>query len=70
MNTTVKKWFSDKSFGFLANGNAQDIFVRKHNLIDCEFLRPGTEVSFECHPNKKGLEARNVKIERPANTKE
>jgi len=66
MNTVVKKWFSDKEYGFLDNGGGPDIIVRKADLIKCQYLKAGTVVEFECHTDKKGLIARKVSISRHA----
>jgi cold shock CspA family protein len=62
LQTEVKKWFKDKGYGFLANGNGPDIMVRKANLENCQFLKPGVAVEFECHPEDKGLIAKKVKL--------
>ena len=62
MQTEVKKWFRDKDFGFLDNGNGPDIMVRKDDLTNCQFLKVGVTVEFECHPDKRGLIAKNVKL--------
>lgn len=63
MQTTVKKWFRDKDFGFLANGEGPDIIVRKDDLLNCQFLKVGVTVEFECHPDKRGLTAKKVKLQ-------
>ena len=62
MQTVVKKWFRDKNFGFLDNGNGPDILVRKAELKNCQFLKVGASVDFECHVDKRGLIAKNVKL--------
>ena len=62
MHTVVKKWFRDKESGFLDNGAGPDIMVRKADLVNCQFLKVGATVEFECHPDKQGLIARNVKL--------
>ena len=63
MQTTVKKWFKDKGFGFLANGEGPDIMVRKANLENCQYLKPGVIVEFECHVDEKGLIAKKVRLQ-------
>lgn len=62
MRTTVKKWFSDKGFGFLNNGSesAPDIMVHSSELKNCTYLKPGRTVEFDCDYNGKGLVAKNV----------
>lgn len=62
MQTVVKKWFRDKEAGFLDNGDGPDIMVRKADLVNCQFLKVGATVEFECHPDKKGLIAKKVKL--------
>ena len=62
MQTIVKKWFQDKESGFLDNGGGPDIRVAKADLVNCGFLKVGATVEFECHPGKKGLIAKKVKL--------
>ena len=62
LQTIVKKWLRDKNSGFLDNGNGPDIMVDKADLINCEFLKVGVMVEFECHANKRGLIAKKVKL--------
>jgi len=64
LQTVVKKWFRDKESGFLDNGGGQDIMVRKADLVNCQFLKVGATVEFECHTDKRGLVAKNVKLTR------
>ncbi len=62
MIAVVKKWFREKNYGFIDNGDGPDILVRKADLINCSFLKVGAEVEFECHPDKRGLVAKKVKL--------
>ena len=62
MQTVVKKWFQDKESGFLDNGGGADIIVRKADLVNCQFLKVGATVEFECHSDKRGLIAKKVKL--------
>lgn len=62
MQTIVKKWFRDKDFGFLENGSGPDIKVLKADLVNCQFLKIGVTVEFECHPDKQGLIGKKVKL--------
>ena len=62
LQTIVKKWFRDKNSGFLDNGNGPDIKVDKADLVNCEFLKVGVSVEFECHTDKRGLIAKKVKL--------
>ncbi len=67
MQTVVKKWFRDKEYGFLENGSGPDIMVRKADLLNCQFLRIGVTVEFECHVDKSKLVAKNVKLSHQKN---
>lgn len=62
MQTLVKKWFRDKDYGFLENGEGPDIMVRKVDLLNCQFLKTGVTVEFECYSDKRGLIAKKVKL--------
>jgi cold shock CspA family protein len=62
LQTVVKKWFQDKESGFLDNGGGADIMVRKADLVNCQFLKVGATVEFECHSDKRGLIAKKVKL--------
>lgn len=62
MQTIVKKWFRDKASGLLENGSAPNIIVHKTDLVNCQFLKVGATVQFECHLNKQGLIAKKVKL--------
>ena len=58
----MKAWYSDKGYGFLINGSpgSKDILVHSSELKNCEFLKAGREVDFDCDCNEKGLVAKNV----------
>lgn len=62
LQTIVKKWFRDKNSGFLDNGSGPDIMVDRADLVNCEFLKVGVMVEFECHANKRGLIGKKVKL--------
>tara|TARA_B110000305_G_C19285067_1_gene561300 strand:- start:740 stop:994 length:255 start_codon:yes stop_codon:yes gene_type:complete len=62
LQTVVKKWFQDKESGFLDNGGGADIMVHKADLVNCQFLKVGAIVEFECHSDKRGLIAKKVKL--------
>jgi cold shock CspA family protein len=62
LQTVVKKWFRDKDSGFLANGGGPDIMVCKADLVNCQFLKVGAIVEFECHAEKSRLIAKKVKL--------
>jgi CspA family cold shock protein len=62
LQTIVKKWYRDKNSGLLDNGGGPDIMVTKADLVNCEFLKVGVTVEFECHSDKRGLIAKKVKL--------
>ena len=62
LQTIVKKWYRDKNSGLLDNGGGPDIMVIKADLVNCEFLKVGVTVEFECHSDKRGLIAKKVKL--------
>jgi CspA family cold shock protein len=64
LQTVVKKWFRDKDYGFLDNGAGPDILVRKADLLNCQYLKNGVTVEFECHADKRGLVAKKVSLSR------
>ena len=67
MQTIVRKWFRDKDSGFLDNGSGPGILVRKVDLVNCQFLKVGATVEFECHTDKQGLVAKNVMLSKVNN---
>lgn len=69
MQTIVKKWFREKDYGFLDNGTGPDIKVSKADLVNCQYLKVGVAVDFECHANKQGLIAKKVSLARTGNLK-
>jgi len=62
LQTLVKKWFRDRDSGFLDNGGGPDILVLKTDLVNCQFLKVGATVQFECHLDKQGLIAKRVNL--------
>ena len=70
MQAVVIKWFREKDFGFLENGSGPDILVRKADLLNCQFLKIGAMIEFECHQDKRGLTAKKVKLVHHSNKKE
>lgn len=67
MQTQVKKWFREKGYGFLDNGSGPDIMVRKADLVNCQYLKIGLTVDFECHCDKRGLIAKKVSLSHQRN---
>lgn len=64
MQTVVRKWYRDKDSGILDNGGGPDIRVFKADLVNCQYLKPGATVEFECHSGERGLVAKKVKLSR------
>ncbi len=62
MKSVVKKFFRDKGYGFIKNGEGQDIYVNANDLTNCKFLRPGVEVEFECQISSNKLVAKSVSL--------
>ncbi len=60
---TVKKWFTDRGYGFLSVKKLQeDVFVHRDDL---DFApREGQQLSFEVRETGKGPRARDVKKEK------
>ena len=67
MQAVIKKWFREKEYGFLDNGSGPDIMVRKADLVNCQYLKVGASVDFECHIENKGLVAKNVSLSKTFN---
>lgn len=44
--------------------------VRKADLLNCQFLKVGVQVEFECHPGKTGLIAKKVKLKKDGGGKQ
>jgi len=62
LQTVVKKWFRDKDSGILDNGSGPDIIVLKADLVNCQFLKVGATVEFECHSGHQRIIAKKVKL--------
>ncbi len=62
MQTVVKKWFRDKDSGILDNGSGPDIIVHKADLVNCQFLKVGAIVEFECHSGNQKIIAKKVRL--------
>ena len=70
MKAVVKKWIREKGYGFLDNGTGPDVAVRKADLVNCQYLKVGSTVEFECHPDNRGLIAKKVRLTRQRNEKQ
>lgn len=59
---TVKKWISDRGYGFIETKKRNDrVFVHHGDLIGAAFLHEGEKVQFEIEKTKQGPKAINVK---------
>ena len=67
LQAVIKKWFREKEYGFIDNGSGPDIMVRKADLVNCQYLKIGASVEFECHIDKQGLVAKKVKLTKSLN---
>jgi len=70
LQAVVKKWFREKNYGFLDNGSGPDVMVRKADLVNCQYLKVGSTVEFECHTDNRGLIAKKVKPARQRDKKQ
>ena len=62
MQGTIKK-MTDRNFGFISQGGADDLFFHANNLDGIEFnqLREGDAITFEIEDTPKGKAAVKVK---------
>lgn len=64
MATGTVKWFSEaKGYGFISQGNGEDVFVHYSGIIGTghRSLVEGQAVEFDIEKGKKGLQAQNVR---------
>jgi cold shock CspA family protein len=63
MRGTIKRWLSDRGFGFIESDNAETIFCHTTALNDSR-LGVGDRVEFDVvmHPDTKRLKAKNVRL--------
>lgn len=58
----IKKFFTDKGYGFIQQVVGNDIFVHIRNIINPENIREGARVEYQIVEGRKGLEAKQVQI--------
>lgn len=61
MNGTVKKFFHEKGYGFLAGEDGKEIFVHKSALEEGVTLQDNDPVTFDVEEGDRGPKAVNVK---------
>jgi CspA family cold shock protein len=63
---TVRRLVEDRGFGFIGNNNGRDIFFHYTQLDGIKFqtLREGQHVCYRVGLGVKGLEAKDVKLDR------
>ncbi len=62
MESTIKWFNNEKGYGFIENGNDEDIFVHysEIKMDGYRTLREGERVKFDLIRTPKGLQAHNV----------
>jgi len=58
----IKKFFTDKGYGFIQQPEGEDVFVHIRNIVNSTQIREGARVEYEITQGRKGLEATNVRI--------
>lgn len=58
----IKKFFSDKGYGFIQQVEGGDLFVHIRNVINPDNIREGAHVEYQIGQGRKGLEATRVQI--------
>ena len=64
----IKFWNEKKGYGFIENGDKQDIYLDGWDVKDGSTPKPGKLYEFEAEPAEKGIrarKAREVKREKP-----
>lgn len=63
MNGTIKRFFSDKGFGFIKRDeDCDDLFFHISQVRNARRVDSGDRVSFEIGKGRKGPAATNVRI--------
>jgi CspA family cold shock protein len=58
------KWFdARRGYGFIGRDGAVDVFVHASAVTAARELRPGDRVVFEVEEGRRGLQARQVRLE-------
>ncbi|GIK76115.1 tetratricopeptide repeat protein [Anaerolineae bacterium CFX9] len=58
----IKKFFTDKGYGFIQQTTGDDLFVHIRNIINSESIREGARVEYQIGQGRKGPEATHVHI--------
>jgi CspA family cold shock protein len=61
---TVKVFYADKGYGFIASEDGQDVFVHHDAIVMNGYhaLEEGQRVEFEVRQGAQGIEADNVRV--------
>lgn len=59
------EWFSPKGFGFIVADDGTDVYVHHSAIVGTGFrtLPTDARVTFRIHPDARGPEARDVRVE-------
>lgn len=61
-SAVIKKFLTDRGFGFIKQENGEDLFVHIRNVINPENIREGAHVEYEVGEGRKGPEAIRVRV--------
>lgn len=62
MNGFICKYIDNKNFGFISGADGKEYFFHKNNVINQNNLEVGREVDFNPSFNKKGFNAKDIKV--------
>jgi CspA family cold shock protein len=62
MEGTVKSYFEDRGFGFIAIKGFKDVFYHASEVVGDRLPSPGDVVRFDVEPGTKGSHAVGIKL--------